>query len=420
MSILIKKAKIIQPGGAFHLETKDILIEKGQITKIANTISSETSKKIEGNALHVSIGLMDIGVHSGEPGFEHRETIQSLKDVAASGAYTAIAVFPNTSPVMDNSTALQWFKDNDGHPVQAYPIGALSVGTKGKDLAELLDMNAAGAVAFSDGIKSIDDNGLLMRALQYVKSIKGLIIHHPNDHQICSSGEMHEGAVSTSLGLTGIPTMAELSHVERDLSLLEYTDSSLLIHLISSKDSVNTIKRIRNKSKLFCSVSYMNLLHTDDALRFFDSNYKLSPPLRTSGDQKALLKAVEDDNIDLICTNHFPLEEELKKDAFPITEAGAIGLQSCLPALCEKFNDDAGLSMLVEKMAQNPRTILGLPVPKIAKGEMANLAIFDLENEWTYDKKSNKSLSENCPFLNQKFQTKVIGIVRGKTMRLNP
>lgn len=422
MSILIKNATIVQENGPHHLEKKDILIEKGIIQKISNSIKSNAKKVISADNLYASIGFFDVGAHSGEPGLEHRETLNSLRKAAAAGGYTNIAIFPNTYPVMDNSTSLHMFKHQLGNsPVKIHPIGALSKETAGIDIAELIDMHHTGAVGFSDGLKSVSNNGLLMRALQYVKSFEGLIIHHPHDNEIAGKGQMHEGIISTSLGLTGIPTMAELSHIERDISLLNYCDSKLLVHLIASKAGLAAIKLAKKSNEnLFCSTSYLNLITSDEALLNFESNYKVKPPLRESDDRKALVKGIKEGHIDLICSNHVPLEDDLKKDAFQYTTSGAIGLQTTFSALWDAEGTQIGLENIIRCLTINPRTILKQEIPQIKKDAEADLTLFAMGQPWEYNEKNNRSLSSNSPFIGTEFKTKILASINGRFSHFNP
>ena len=225
MSVLIKKAKIIQAKSDLNNSRKDILIEKGVITKIANNIRDDKAQIIESDDLHVSIGWMDIGSSSGEPGFEHRETLESLSKTAASGGFTALAVFPNTFPVSDSKSSIQYtINSSEAHVVDYYPIAAVSKNCEGKEITEMIDMARSGASAFSDGSKTIVSSGLFLRALEYSKVVDGLIIHHPSDPGISNGNDIHEGALSTSLGLKACPALSETMTMERDCLL--YTSPS--------------------------------------------------------------------------------------------------------------------------------------------------------------------------------------------------
>jgi len=418
MSILIKNATIISPQSKLHKTQKDILIKKGVITKIANRVTDAKAKVISAPNLHVSLGWVDIGATSGEPGFEHRESLDSLTKTAAAGGYTDIAIFPNTQPVIDNKSSLQYILNaTSNHTVTYHPIGAISKNCEGQDITEMMDMTANGAVAFSDGLKSIQSNRLMLRALEYIKSIDKLIIHVPDDPSISHGNDIHEGKVSTSLGLKASPSLSEILTVERDMQLADYAESKLLVHGISAKESV--VKIIAQKSKnIFSSVNYLNLCLTEDAIASFNSNCKVSPPLRAKEDQAVLIKAINTGSIDIIASNHVPLEEEHKKKEFTYAKSGAIGLQTCFSGLMT-FAENIKLEKIVNCLAVKSRTILGLKVPEIEVGAEAHLTLFDPTGEWTFDQKTNTSKSKNSPFWNQKLKGKVIGIINGKHSHFN-
>jgi len=418
MSILIKNATIISPQSKFHKQKKDILIKNGLISKIANRVTDAKAKVISSKNLHVSIGWLDIGATSGEPGFEHRESLESLTKTAASGGYTSLAIFPNTEPVIDNKSSLQYILNSTAnHVVSYFPIGAISQKCAGQDITEMIDMTKNGAIAFSDGNKSISSNGVMLRALEYIKSTDKLIIHKPNDPSISNGNDIHEGRVSTSLGLKASPSLSEILTVERDIQLAEYADSRLLVHGISAKESVD--KLIQNKSKqIFSGVSYLNLCLTEEAIESFDTNCKVSPPLRAQEDKSALIKAVNTNSIEVISSNHMPLEEEHKKKEFSYAKAGAIGLQTCFSAMTTHAE---GLKMdkVINCLTVKSRKVLGMDVPELEIGAEANLSLFDPEAEWSLNDKTNNSKSKNSPFWNQNLQGKVIGIVNGKKSYFN-
>jgi dihydroorotase len=418
MSILIKKAKIIQAKSELNNSIKDILIKNGIITKIANNIQHEKAQIIQSDNLHVSIGWMDIGTESGEPGFEHRETFESLSNAAVSGGYTALAIFPNTFPVVDNKSSIQYIiNSTESHTVSYYPIAAISKNCEGKEITEMIDMERSGACAFSDGPHTIVSSGLFLRALEYSKVVDGLIIHHPTDPGISNGNDVHEGTVSTSLGLKACPSLSETMTLERDIQLAEYADARLLVHNLSSGESVEKLKALKSK-KLYASVPYLNLCKTEEAIQEFDVNSKVSPPLRSLKDKEELTKGVNQGLIDIICSNHLPLEEELKKKEFVYANSGAIGLQTCFSAL-NSFSSGISIGKMVNCLAHNPRKMLKLEVPLIAEGHQADLCIFDPELEWELNERTNCSKSKNSPFWNQSLKGKVLGVVKGKKSYFN-
>lgn len=418
MSILIKNATIIYPGNALHNSKKDILIKNGQIEKIASRITASASKVIESKKLCVSPGWLDIGATSGEPGYEHRESLETLSETAASGGYTALAIFPNTNPVIDNRSSVQYILNSTAnHLVDHYPIAAISKDCKGTEITEMIDMNRHGAIAFSDGLHSLGSSGLMMRALDYVKSIDGLIIHHPQDATLANDNQIHEGQVSTELGLKGNPNISELITLERDIQLTKYTSSKLLAYNVSTKESVGKLKGL-NKEGISASVSYLNLCKTDAALYEFNSNMKTIPPLRGEEDKAALIAGVKASTIQVISSNHHPLEEEAKKKEYTYADAGATGLQTCYSGLAT-FAGEISDDKIVRCLAINPRKVLGLPQVNMEVGSKAELTLFDPQQEWTLDAKTNTSKSKNSPFWNQNLKGKVIGVVNGKKSHFN-
>lgn len=410
MDILIKGATILSKQSEHHLQKRDILVSNGIIKSIAPSLNAENVSLIEGNQVYCSIGLCDIGTHTGDPGMEHRETTHSMTSAALAGGYTALAVFPNTKPVTQTKAAITYLKD---HPhkngVEIWPIGVLSKDTKGQDIGEYIDMKHAGIVAVSDGMHSIQDPGLMSRALQYSNTLGLPVIHHPNDEYLSNGGEMHEGIMSTSLGMKGIPEIAELNMVQRDILLQHYNEGILIEHAISTREAVDVISVAKaNGQKLFATVAYMNLLHTDHDLADFDSNLKVTPVLRADDDKKMLVAGLKNNTIDAIISNHTPLDEEVKNLEFPYALSGAIGLETCLPATIDVLQSEMPIEEIMYKMAERPREILGVSVPVIAEGAKANLCIFDINSSWVYDADKVVSLSKNSPYLGKTFTVKVL------------
>ncbi|NNE13797.1 MAG: dihydroorotase, partial [Saprospiraceae bacterium] len=346
MTILIKNAKIIFPKSSLHNKQKDVLIKNGLIEKIGRNIKDDKAKVIKSKNLHCSIGWLDVGTICGEPGYEHRETFESLSKAASSGGYTGLCIFPNTHPPIDNKSSIQYILNSTKHLLtDYYPIGAVSKACKGKEITEMIDLSKNGAIAFSDGHNTIDSNGLFLRALEYLKSINGLLIHQPNDPNLSNDNNIHEGIVSTSLGLKASPSLSEFLTMERDVQLAKYADSKLLVHQISTKESIEKLKATKIKN-IFSSVAYHNLCKTEKEIELFDVNSKVSPPLRSEEDKEALINAVSKGVIDIITSNHVPLEEELKKKEFVYADGGAIGLQTCFGALMT-FAPKISLSKIV-------------------------------------------------------------------------
>lgn len=420
--LLIKGATIQAPGSALHGKKRDILVRKGKIESIRVKIDEPKVKTLDAKGAFVSPGWIDIGVQVGDPGFEHREDLESVSRAAAAGGFTAIATQPNTDPAVHSKSEVTYLKrQGQGNLVDIYPLGAVSENCAGKDITEIYDMQRAGAIAFTDGYKAIQDGGLMMRALQYVKAIDGIIVNPVFDESIAGKGQIHEGQMSTSLGMKGIPVLAEELMLQRDIYLLEYTESRLHTANISAAGSVRLIQEAKKRgAQITASVAAMNLVLTDDVLATFDTNYKVLPPLREPEDVKALIKGLKNGTIDFISSNHVPWEGECKNLEFPYAKFGAIGLESLFSLINTHLKDQLSLTELVQVLAYRPRNIFGLKVPEIKEGETANLTIFNTDEEWTFTKSSIYSKSINTPFIDQSFTGRVLGVVNNGSYFLLP
>lgn len=420
MRYLIKNAKIVTDQ-SISLK-KDILIEKGIITKIAKNIVDEKAQIIESKNLHVSIGFCDIGTNIGEPGFEERETIKSVIRSAANGGYTAVAPFPNLNPVVDNKSTIRYIRDAfQNSVITVHPIGAVSKKCEGIDISEMLDMNEHGAVAFSDGHKSIQDTGLLLRALQYSLSINKKIIQHPNEYALSQETMMHEGYTSTSLGLPGNPVESEIIMIKRDIELAKYANAPICIHNISSAESIKFITKERAKGiQISTSVGVMNLIHHDEALKNFDAVYKVQPPLRSLSDKKVLIRSVINDEIQYISSNHKPIDLENKDLEFFRSAIGASTLDTVFASLNNFLGEQMNLSIIVKKLAYGSRQALGLKIPVIEEGQKANLCLFDPSSTWTITSSNILSKSKNNPYIGQTLTGKIIGVMNNNELFLSP
>lgn len=408
MKTLLKQAKIIDPKSAFHQQTVDVLIENGSIQNIASNLQPDSDvQMVELENLHLSRGWFDSSVCFGEPGFEQRETIENGCLVAALSGFSSVALQPNSEPIHDNQTAISWAKSKaEKTAVNLYPIGALTKESAGKELAELYDMKNAEAIAFGDYHKDISNSNLLKLALQYTQDFGGHIIAFSQDQNLKGNGVVNEGIVSTRLGLKGIPALAEEIHVARNLFLLEYTGGKLHIPTISSATSAALIKQAKAKGlQVSCSVAVSNLVLTDEVLDGFDTRYKLMPPLRNEIDRQALLAAVVDGTIDVITSDHQPIDIEGKKLEFDLASYGSIGLESAFGAL----NSVLSLEMVIEKLTAATH-VFGVESSSINIGQKANLTLFNPNMEWIFSEKDILSKSKNAAFLGQKLKGKAYGI----------
>lgn len=418
MEILLKNALIIDERSSHHGKRKDILIAKGKIQSIANNISSSKAKKIKSDNLHISIGWMDIGTHLGEPGYEQRETTTTLANAAMAGGYTAIAPFPNTVPVIETPSDITYLKEHfKNFVLDIHPIVALSNGTEGKELTEMRDLVHHGAIAFSDGLKGTSSAGLLLRGMHYIADLNIPVIDVPEDSSLANGGQMHEGEMSVTLGLKGIPDIAESMQVQRDITLHSYTGGKLILHNISGKKACQIIADAQKDNvNLKATTPYLNLITNHEKLAGFNVNYKVFPPLKEENDRVMLIEALKKGNIQAIVSNHRPLEIEKKMLEFPYATPGTTGLETCFPAL-NTFFKGKHLEIIVRSLSVGPRQILNLTVPEIKTGELANITFFDPDIEWVFN--DSQSLSKNNPFLGQTFTGKVIGTILGGKMNMN-
>jgi dihydroorotase len=420
--LLLKKVTIVAANYDLNGQTLDVFInEKGIIETIGKDISAPKNTTVfEREGAHVSIGWVDVGTQTSDPGFEHREDLNSVTKAAMAGGFTTICPFPNTNPTIQSKSEILYIKNKtQDYLVDFQPIGALSEEIKGKNIAEMLDMHHAGAIAFSDGKKTAQEGGLILRGMQYAKIFDGLVMNFPYDKSVSPHGQMHEGLTSTSLGLSGIPSMAEELMVQRDLQLLEYADSRLHLHNISTEASVEMVRKAKKKGlRVTASVAALNLCFSDEILRGFDSNFKVLPPLRAQNDIDALVKGLKDGTIDFISTNHTPIDIEGKDLEFPYAEFGAVTLESAFGLLNFYLHKKLTTNELIVFLTIKARTILGLDMPQIKEGNVANLTIFNPSEEWVFTEKDIQSKSKNAPALGKILRGRVLGVVNNGQYKL--
>ena len=417
MKILLKSATIVDASSKHHLKKRDVLIENGEISKIAATIpSSEKIKEVSLKNLHISQGWFDSSVSCGEPGFEERETIENGLKTAALSGFTSVAVNANSFPVTDSKGHIKFLISKaEGNAVNLYPIGALTVGSKGIDLAELYDMQNEGAVSFYDYKNPIANANLLKIALQYTQNFDGLVQSFPFEKSVALNGVANEEVNSTRLGLKGIPALSEELQIIRDLYILEYTGGRLHIPTISTKKSVELIKDAKKKGlNVTCSVAIFNLVLTDDTLEDFDTKYKLLPPLRTKEDIKALLKGLKDGIIDGVTSDHNPIDVEHKKTEFEHALFGSIGLEGCFGAL----NMVIGIEESI-KAFTGLKKAFNIPSEKIEEGNLAEFTLFNPDETWVFSEKDIVSTSKNSALLGTKLKGKTYGIIANNQLKLN-
>ena len=408
MKIVLKNAQIVDPTSSFHQQNVDVEITNGIITQMGNSLAIDASTKVvELDNLHLSPGWFDSSVSLGEPGFEDRENIANGLDVAAKSGFTAIALQPNTFPVLDNQAQIQFVKNKaQGHATALHPIAAFTKESAGKDMAELFDMKNAGAIAFGDYAKNIDQSNILKIGMQYLQDIDGLLLLFCQDPSLKGQGIANEGIHATRLGMKGIPNLAEDIQVARALFIAEYTGGKIHIPTLSSAKSVELIQEAKAKGiRVSCSVAVHQLILNDSCLEQFDSRFKLSPPLRSEADRLALIEGVLNGSIDCITSDHNPIDIEHKNVEFDLAKDGSIGLESAFAALQTVLP----LAVVIEKLTAG-KALFGLASSHIKVGAPAELTMFNPEGNWVFDYEHIRSKSKNSAFIGQTMKGTVYGI----------
>ena len=421
--IVLRQVKITDPGGPHHDDVVDVLVSKGRIAKIGSRLKSDADEiKLAG--LHLSPGWVDLRTHFRDPGEEWKQGITNGLDAAAAGGFTTICVLPSTTPVNDGRAGIDYMQRRaEGHAVRLLPLGAITKGIKGEQLAELHDMQLAGAVGFSDDQRTVRNTRLMMLALQYVRGLPGAqlpVMVFPNDPDLSANGMMHEGPMSTRLGMRGIPPMAETVALARDIALLEYTGGHLHVATISTAGSVDLIRQAKaRKLRITASVAAHNLLLDDGCLRGFETCYKVMPPLRDSTHIDALREGVKDGTIDAIVSDHRPEDREHKVLEFGPAAFGIIGLETAFAVANTALKGSTSLRRIIERFSNGPRAVLGLPAVHVAEGA-SELTLFDPEADWTCTEEDLPSKSHNTPFLGQRFTGRAVGVVGNGQLRMAP
>lgn len=402
MQIVLKGLKLLNPDQKLN-EKSDLLIINGIIKKIGSVSNEELSNSelFEFENKYCVPGFYDMHVHLREPGREDEETIKTGCDGAAAGGFTGIACMPNTTPAIDSAEVVKFIKEKSvNHLVDVDPIAAVTAGRNGENLAPIAELAESGAVAFSDDGVAVKTAAILRSAMEYVNMLDSVIIEHCEDETM-SDGAMNEGIISTMLGLPPLASVSEDLIVMRDILMAEYTGSKIHIAHISTKNAVDLVRQAKLKGiKVTAEATPHHFSLTEESLKNFDTNYKMSPPLRTKEDVDAVIVGLKDGTIDCIASDHAPHAIEEKEVEFIYAPNGIIGLETTLGlAISELFHKQhLTIEQLVEKLSINPRKILNLPVPKIEVNQPANLTIFDPDLIWTVDADKFKSKSKNSPF----------------------
>jgi dihydroorotase len=423
MLVLIKGGRVIDPGNLDGIV--DILIKDGKIAEIKEQGSGVEEQGsgvevIDASGKIVTPGLIDMHVHLREPGHEYKETIKSGCLAAAHGGFTAICPMPNTNPVNDNGQITEYILKKAGvaDTVRVYPVAAISKGLNGKSLCEYGELKEAGAIAFSDDGNPVSNSQLMRRAMEYAKGFNMPIISHCENLDLAANGVVNEGAVATSMGLAGIPNAAESIMVMRDIALCELTASRIHIAHVSTKESVLAIRNAKKRGvKVTAETAPHYFTLTEDAIKDYNTNAKMNPPLRSSQDREAILKGLADGTIDVIATDHAPHSYIEKEVEFDQAANGIIGLETSVSLSLKLVHDGViSLTGLVEKMSTNPAKILGLDTG-ITAGRPADISIIDPDLSYKIDSSKFQSLSRNTPFNGWDIKGKaVLTMVGGKIL----
>lgn len=420
--------KNLKPISSTHTgkETVDIRIEDGLIAEIGKTLKAKSGEEVHDfKGAYVSPGWMDMHVHLREPGFEHKETIKTGCDAAAFGGFTAVACMPNTKPATHTRDVVEFIiKKAESLAVDVYPIASVTKDRKGESISEMYDLKEGGAVAFSDDGDPVYNPQVMRIALEYSSMLGLPIINHEEELELSRPGHMHEGRVSTRLGLEGTPSIAEEVMIARDIMLAEYTGGHVHVAHISTRKGVELVRQAKKKGiKVTTEVCPHHFDLTDEEIERsqFNTDFKMHPPLRTQDDVDAMIEGLVDGTIDAICTDHAPHSIEEKEVEFIYAPNGIIGLETAW-AISNMRLLQAGklnLQQLMDKLVYKPREILALEIPEIITGKRANLTFFNTDEEWVFDKKNVRSKSKNSPYLGKKLQGRAIGIYNKGQLVLN-
>ena len=408
-------ANIIDPYNSLN-ETGGLIIdENGKIEGVGKKVNTNNipsrEKVIDLKGKHIFPGLVDMRVFVGEPGFEYKENFRTLSEAALSGGVTSVVTMPNTNPVIDNVSIVDFLRrrGRDKSKINIFPTAALTVNTEGENMTEFGLLQGKGIIGFTDGIKTIQNPRIMNRIMNSASDLNSLIIQHAEDAELSKDGMINDGIIATKLGLQGIPVSAELLILERDLTLLEYNNCRYHISQISSASSVEIIRERKKKVNFSCGVSINNLSLNENDIGDFKTFLKLSPPLRTEEDRNALVQGLVDEIIDVIVSDHKPEDEENKRLTFAQAETGASGIETLLPLSLELYhNGSVKLETIIKALTSSPAKILKINKGNLSIGNDADFCIVDINKPWVVRKEKLISKSKNTPIEGKKLQGKVM------------
>ncbi|MEM6769235.1 MAG: dihydroorotase [Bacteroidota bacterium] len=412
--MLFRSLHILDPGGPHDGQTVDIRLTGNTISDIGEQLTPKVEEEIiELPDAYVTAGFVDIGAYLGDPGHEEREDIESLRAAAAAGGYTGVVTLPNTEPVRQSVADVAYLlRQNGEHPVDLLPAAALSLGLEGKDMTGMLELHEAGAVLFTDGPKRRVSGSLLKRTLEYARVKGSRVMLSPYDEALVPEGQIHEGPVSTRLGLRGIPNMSETIPLKRALEILEYTESTLVAHLLSTGAGVAEVRLAKARElDVMATVSAHHLFFNVAELSGFDPNFKMLPPLREESDRLALIEGIKDGTIDCIVSNHVARHGEEKDLEFPYADFGALGLQTAFRQALAALGDKLPLGEITRLFNQAPTLLLGQPPRHLRAGAQISLTLFTTSGTSTFNSSDIKGKTENSPLIGRELPGKILGIV---------
>ena len=417
-------ANIVDPYNSLNENGGLIVGEDGKIEGIGKKVNTNNipsrEKYIDLKGKHIFPGIVDMRVFVGEPGYEYKENFRTLSNAALSGGVTSVVTMPNTNPVVDNVSIVDFLKrrGRDKSKINIYPSASLTVNTDGTNMTEFGLLQSKGIIAFTDGIKTIQNTRIMSRIMNSAKDLNSLILQHAEDYELSKNGMINDGIIATKLGLQGIPELAEIVVVERDLALLESIKCRYHISQLSSAKSVEIIKNKKNYLNFSCGVSINNLSLNENDIGDFKTFLKLSPPLRTENDREALVKGLSEETIDVIVSDHKPEDEEQKRLTFAQAETGASGIETLLSLSLEQYhNGSIKLETIIKALTSNPAKILQINKGNLSIGNDADFSIVDLNKPWIVKKENLYSKSKNTSIENKKLQGKVMNtFVKGEEL----